>query len=534
LARLARPRALINSSRAILHKRFFHSTAIPAVLAGLLFAVSGGDFVFMGIAFALLIWSFFSTRYRTRHPIIVHDERTTVDASDFKRAGLEWCKTMSGARRVLLWRVDDRNGLVRVIGAVGGAAPGPHLLHGSPITWLARERISSRLQPPPEWAETERVIGVPITEETARHALTFELADDVEVNPTQFDGLGIYMGALINVMHDHEVLAAYQTHSQYLIDALRALPEALNVNALGRALGDAAIRLANANGAALSAWDGDHGTVLYMEGGGPSMGAKFSGSDSLTAMAARNATTIARSRVALRSVYVFASGERFPITPASVVAIALGSHGRVVGALTVWSAQEISQAAISDLETIAPYAASQLEHARQLGRMRELAERDALTGLYNRRAFDQHLDGEIARFDRYRRPFAVVMFDIDHFKKVNDTHGHDAGDEVLRKVGQIIASSLRDVDTAARYGGEEFTTLLPETDKLQAVELAERIRRRVETAELTWQGVTIPLTISAGVAAIPERGVAPADVVNAADQLLYEAKRSGRNRVCHK
>jgi diguanylate cyclase (GGDEF)-like protein len=166
--------------------------------------------------------------------------------------------------------------------------------------------------------------------------------------------------------------------------------------------------------------------------------------------------------------------------------------------------------------------------------MRALAEQDMLTGLYNRRAFDQHLEGELARYDRYRRPFAVIMFDIDHFKHVNDTYGHDAGDEVLRKVGHIIATSLRDVDIAARFGGEEFTTLLPETDKTHAVEIAERIRSRIEAMDFNWHGTPIPLTISAGVAAIPERLESPANAVHAADQLLYQAKRSGRNRVCHK
>ena len=499
----------------------------------MLFAVSGGDVVIISLAFVLLVWSFFSARYHIQHPIVVHDLIAPADA-DFKRAGLEWCMTMSGAQRVLLWRVDDRNGLVRVVGVAGGAAPNPHLMHGSPITWMTRERISSRIEPAPEWADTGRVIGVPLHEETPTHALTFELADDVEVTPTQFDGLGIYMGALLNVMHDHEVLAEHQLHSDQLVNTLRALPEASNVNTLGRELIQAATRLASANGAALSSWNGEHGVVLYADGGGAAVNTRFDGADSLTAMAARNSTTIARSRAALRNVHVLTHGERFPVTPASVVAMALVSHGRVVGALTVWSGHDIAQAAISALETIAPYAASQLVHAQQLGEMRALAEQDALTGLFNRRAFDAHLEGELARFDRYRRPFAVIMFDIDHFKSVNDTYGHDAGDEVLRKVGHIIAASLRDVDVAARFGGEEFTTLLPETDKTHAIEIAERIRNRIETTDFSWQGTRIPLTISAGVAAIPERGESAANVVHAADQLLYQAKRGGRNRVAHK
>jgi diguanylate cyclase (GGDEF)-like protein len=176
---------------------------------------------------------------------------------------------------------------------------------------------------------------------------------------------------------------------------------------------------------------------------------------------------------------------------------------------------------------IAPYAANQLIHARELGTMRDLAERDALTGLHNRRSFDEYLGAEVARFERYNRPFALLMLDIDHFKAINDTHGHDVGDQAIKRVAGLVVSSLRDVDIAARYGGEEFAVILPETNLPRALEVAERIRQRVEATSTP----QMRLTISAGVAAAPESSADGKDLVRKADAALYASKHGGRNRV---
>lgn len=507
---------------------------MPAVLAALLFFMSGGDILILAVAFALLVWSFFATRYHIRHPVTIREIVHETETPDFLRAGLEWCLAMSGARRVVLWRIEESSGLVRAAGVAGGAAPPPHIIHASPIQWLVRERLSARIDPIPDWSITDRVIGVPVHEETPRHLLTVELTDDIDVDPSKFDGLGIYMGAVLNVMHDHLIMDAHTQRSQHAFNALRALPSASTIEDLGRELAGAAIRITGGNGAALCVWDGDEGTVRFTEGGGPAVGTTFSGTESLASLAARSGATMKRDRAGLRPVHILAAGERFAFTPHVAVAVPLVRNDEMAGVLVTWSADHIDEAAISALEMIAPYAAMQVIHAGELGLMRHLAERDALTGLHNRRGFDQQLDAEIARFERYRRPFALIMMDLDHFKKVNDQYGHEAGDEVLRKMGEIIATSLRDVDIAARFGGEEFALLLPETDKSDAVEIAERIRKRVEAAEIHAAGHKIHVTTSAGVAAMPERNVEVGQIVRVADQLLYEAKRSGRNRVVTK
>lgn len=445
---------------------------------------------------------------------------------EFLRSGMQWCMRMSGAKRVVLWRVDSNAGLVRAEAVAGGSAPSAHVIHGSAITWIAREAVSSRLEPAPIWATTRRVIGIPVLEEPGHHALTFELDDDVEVNPGMFDALGIHVGALLHVLHDHEVLASYQTRTEHLHGALRTLPSASSANEIAHQLTAAAIRITGGAGASITVWEGNDGVVMFSESGGAPEGSVVDGT--LTALAAHGHATIAREGSALRALKLIAPGERFPATPEAAVAIPLITQQQVIGVLTVWSLGRIAETAISSLEMLGPYAAAQLMHARELGSMRSLAERDALTGLHNRRSFDDYLGGEVARFERYGRPFAVIMCDIDHFKAINDTHGHDVGDIAIKRVAELVANSLRaDVDIAARYGGEEFAVILPETNLVRAMEVAERIRARVESTS----SPQMRLTISAGVAAVPESSSDGKDLVRKADAALYVSKNAGRNRV---
>ncbi len=152
---------------------------------------------------------------------------------------------------------------------------------------------------------------------------------------------------------------------------------------------------------------------------------------------------------------------------------------------------------------------------------------DALTKLYNRRYLMTRLDEEGRRARRVDRPFSLLMMDVDHFKKVNDTYGHQAGDEVLAGVAAVLQESTREVDCAARYGGEEFVMLLPETPIAGALDVAERIRTRL--AQETFPGGAV--TLSIGVAEFPADGETPEFVLRAADAALYRAKRDGRDRV---
>jgi diguanylate cyclase (GGDEF)-like protein len=165
--------------------------------------------------------------------------------------------------------------------------------------------------------------------------------------------------------------------------------------------------------------------------------------------------------------------------------------------------------------------------------MYDAALRDGLTRAYNKKFFVDRLDTEFAFAKRHRSMLSLVMFDVDHFKRINDTYGHLAGDAVLVNLSRITQATIRTEDVLARYGGEEFAVISRGIPLLNAGVLGERLRARVESEVFDYQGTRLPVTISVGVAALPEANVpAPADLVSAADSALYEAKRSGRNRVC--
>jgi len=157
---------------------------------------------------------------------------------------------------------------------------------------------------------------------------------------------------------------------------------------------------------------------------------------------------------------------------------------------------------------------------------------DGLTGVFNRAAFDERLQMEFTGADRYHRPLSLLMVDIDFFKSVNDTHGHQTGDDVLQAVARLLDDVVREGDVLTRYGGEEFAIILPETDVDSAAALAERLRQAVEDTPMV-SGLSggISLTVSIGCASRSPRTAKPQDLIRAADSALYAAKRSGRNRV---
>lgn len=156
---------------------------------------------------------------------------------------------------------------------------------------------------------------------------------------------------------------------------------------------------------------------------------------------------------------------------------------------------------------------------------------DALTQTYNRRFFNEALEREVQRSLRYRRELSLILFDIDHFKQVNDTYGHVAGDSVLRQLALVVKPRLRQQDVFARVGGEEFAVLLPEVETAGALIAAEKVRSIVSDARFLVNGEEFGCTVSVGVASFDARMSEPTMLYNAADQSLYEAKRSGRNRV---
>jgi len=156
---------------------------------------------------------------------------------------------------------------------------------------------------------------------------------------------------------------------------------------------------------------------------------------------------------------------------------------------------------------------------------------DSLTGAYNKMYFLEMFERELYRFHRHQGKLALLMMDIDHFKRINDQHGHLAGDRVLAQLGEMISDSVRYEDTFARYGGEEFTLLMPEMDLHGALEVAERLRMLIDATIFEFEGLELPVTVSIGAAEVAETMQKPEDAIAIADECLYEAKSSGRNCV---
>jgi diguanylate cyclase (GGDEF)-like protein len=157
---------------------------------------------------------------------------------------------------------------------------------------------------------------------------------------------------------------------------------------------------------------------------------------------------------------------------------------------------------------------------------------DGLTQIFNKRYFMEMLEREISRAHRYHRALSLMIFDIDHFKKVNDTYGHLAGDYVLRHLAATVKNNIRREDIFARYGGEEFAIVLPEIDLTGARHIADKLRKLVAATTFRFEDTDLPITISLGVAGLAEEPSEPTEFIRVADEKLYEAKQTGRNRVC--
>ncbi|TPW12396.1 MAG: diguanylate cyclase, partial [Halothiobacillaceae bacterium] len=175
-----------------------------------------------------------------------------------------------------------------------------------------------------------------------------------------------------------------------------------------------------------------------------------------------------------------------------------------------------------------------LEHetATLRGRIREQRDqalRDALTGINNRLAYDERIEQEYGRWKRFREPISLLVWDVDHFKKINDTFGHQAGDKVLMAIAKLFVAQIREADFVARYGGEEFVVLATGATSATALILAEKLRQKIESSQFKHGDVLVPVTVSCGIAEFSE-GLSVEEIFAEADRALYHAKQQGRNR----
>ena len=210
----------------------------------------------------------------------------------------------------------------------------------------------------------------------------------------------------------------------------------------------------------------------------------------------------------------------------------MSEEGEITGCIVARSTlDKLSKRDISYLEQLTRQSAITINRAKVYSKVLQYATLDALTNLNNRRQFEVRLKQEIATTKRQNNPLCAMMIDIDFFKKVNDTYGHASGDAVLRTVALIIKEHLRESDIPSRYGGEEFAVLLPYTHISEAKIVGERLRKAVENTEIPIDKKTINVTISMGLAEFDTKETGE-ELFERADKALYEAKESGRNRVC--
>jgi diguanylate cyclase (GGDEF)-like protein len=214
----------------------------------------------------------------------------------------------------------------------------------------------------------------------------------------------------------------------------------------------------------------------------------------------------------------------FPVVTSGRLAGLLAVGGRLVA--------RMNKDTEAFLDQVANQAHIVMENSRLFERVKNLSIRDSLTELFNHRHVMELVHHECDRVGRYQESFSILMIDIDHFKRVNDEHGHPVGDVVLREVAQVLRDTLRTVDAVGRYGGEEFLAILPHTGAEEAAQTAERIRARLEPHAFRILDRELHVTVSVGVASFPSEKIdSPAALIGAADQALYRAKQGGRNRV---
>ena len=222
------------------------------------------------------------------------------------------------------------------------------------------------------------------------------------------------------------------------------------------------------------------------------------------------------------------------------ICVPMSAHGETVGVLHLIGQRAVAADRVRRLTpakqslavAVSEQTALALTNLELRDKLRTQALRDPLTGLLNRRFVEEWMDREAARADRSGHRFGVIMADVDHFKSINDVHGHDAGDQLLSAVADGIRGALRAGDMPCRYGGEEFLILLSDIDPEVLLARAEAVRQRVAAIRIDYAGAPLPgITLSAGIALYPDHGGTAVEVVQAADAALYAAKRAGRDRT---
>jgi diguanylate cyclase (GGDEF)-like protein len=446
---------------------------------------------------------------------------------------------MLDARRLVLWRVDRTYDRVIPLAATDDR-PDTLPARGSPLAWAAEQNQPLTVDPRPFWA-LANLVAVPVPAAGDPMVLSVESEAHLDPNGSACHGAARLVHGLLRVHAELQAGSEELDRGRRLAAFLNHLPSAGDAEPFPEALARAVVVLLEQDGSLVAAWPpepvGADGRLVAVAGrgrgavSGPEPGDGVHPGSHLE-LARRAGATIPRD-AGMPALHLVRPDERWSAgRPRHTTVVPLvDTLGRPTGALAIWGSARPDPEAIALLEGIAPLLAVQLEQALDLERFRERVDRDPLTGLADRGALDDRMRLEFDRYDRYRRPVALLVLDLDHFKAVNDTYGHPAGDAVLQNTADLLRAGTRQPDLPVRFGGEEMVVVLPETTLHYALEVAERIRVSIADAVVNHDGAEIRCTVSIGVSACPECVDDPRSLLRTADDALYEAKRAGRNRV---
>lgn len=346
---------------------------------------------------------------------------------------------------------------------------------------------------------------------------------------------GLQVGRLVSLIEIRRNYSKAMRQSQALLSTAKRVQGHKTQEALVKAISESALQISSASDAALIRWRGDvgKGWVHYATAGFGHAAPFPITSESLAARTCTDGTMLLLEDVSeTGESSLFFEGDG-GWKKGSVGIVPLKLEDRVIGAIVVASkeAGSLSRDEARNVTLLGALAGTSLEIVWEMEEVNRRARTDALTGLANRRAFDEQIGYQLLQADRFGHPVSLIVVDVDHFKNVNDSWGHEAGDVVLKAIARTLTAGVRAVDQCARYGGEEFAIVLPQTALAGAVELADRLRKAVEGETVIVGATQIQVTISGGVACYPDGGLTKEGLFAAADRALYEAKSSGRNNV---
>jgi diguanylate cyclase (GGDEF)-like protein len=457
---------------------------------------------------------------------------------------LELSRRATDAHEAALWRVDRDASSAHLAGYAGNPdqprPEAPASLAGHPFSWALEEGMHLCIEPgrrrlPSPWAE--QMLVIPLDQGMVL-SLAYAAATPPGAEPAAV-AAGRVMAELLDLCRIRDVSADRLSRTRALQETIQTFRGDVDLSSVVEVLARTVREQTGAEGVCVAVCDDDGDAELVLvqgeAGHGLLRGDSIGEASSRLALAMKHQTLLVCADVPRESdgLPLVRPGEHWSRVPRSAIAAPIATAADVVGGVVVWhsGADRFTEEHEEYVDLLCTVAAAPLRSVRRYEDLDRRASSDALTGLPNRRAFEARLASTAHLLERYGRPFSLVILDVDHFKKFNDTWGHEAGDRVLQHIAELLRGSVREVDLPARLGGEEFVVLLPETELLEAVDAAERIRRSVEARPVYWQGRPLRVTASFGAAACPGCCSAPSDILSVADAALYRAKEDGRNRV---